>query len=92
MQSTMIGVDLAKSVFQIAVSRRPGKVAESHRLSRSKFLRFFAERQPAVVLLDRSAPTSAGTRPITLTPRPCSRRTAMQRSMPFPSSRSANKR
>src|SRR5215467_340092 len=52
MKSTTIAVDLAKSVFQIAVSHHPGKVAESHRLSRSKFLPFFAERQPAVVLLE----------------------------------------
>jgi transposase len=52
MKSTIIAVDLAKSVFQIAVSEHPGKVAESHRLPRSKFLRFFAERQPAVVLLE----------------------------------------
>jgi transposase len=52
MKSTTIAVDLAKNVFQIAVSHRPGKVAESHRLSRSQFLRFFAERQPALVLLE----------------------------------------
>jgi transposase len=52
MKSTIIAVDLAKSVFQIAVSHHPGKVSESHRLTRSKFLRFFAERQPAVVLLE----------------------------------------
>jgi transposase len=52
MKSTIIAVDLAKSVFQIAVSHHHGKVAESHRLARSKFLRFFAERQPAVVLLE----------------------------------------
>jgi transposase len=52
MKSTIIAVDLAKSVFQIAVSRHPGKVAESHRLVRSKFLRFFAERQPAIVLME----------------------------------------
>jgi len=52
MKSTIIAVDLAKSVFQIAVSQHPGKVAESHRLPRSKFLRFFAERKPAVVLLE----------------------------------------
>ena len=52
MQSTTIAVDLAKSVFQIAVSRRPGKVAESHRLSRSQFRRFFAERQPALVVME----------------------------------------
>jgi transposase len=52
MKSTTIAVDLAKNVFQVAVSRHPGKVAESHRLSRVKFLRFFAERKPAVVVLE----------------------------------------
>src|SRR5258708_30280156 len=52
MQSTTIAVDLAKSVFQIAVSKHPGKVSESHRLSRSQFVRFFAERQPALVVLE----------------------------------------
>lgn len=52
MHRTTIAVDLAKSVFQIAVSRQPGKVAESHRLTRPKFLRFFAEHQPALVLLE----------------------------------------
>jgi transposase len=52
MKSTTIAVDLAKSVFQVAVSRHPGKVAESQRLSRSQFLRFFAERKPALVLLE----------------------------------------
>jgi hypothetical protein len=52
MKSATIAVDLAKSVFQVAVSHRPGKVAESHRLTRSQFERFFAERQPALVLLE----------------------------------------
>lgn len=52
MKSTTIAVDLAKNVFQVAVSHHPGKVAESHRLSRSQLLRFFAERQPALVLLE----------------------------------------
>lgn len=52
MKSTTIAVDLAKNVFQVAVSHHPGKVAESHRLSRSQFLRFLAERQPALVLLE----------------------------------------
>lgn len=50
--TTTIAVDLAKSVFQIAVSQHPGKVSESHRLTRGQFLRFFAERQPAHVLLE----------------------------------------
>jgi transposase len=52
MQSTLVAVDLAKNVFEIAVSRRPGKVAERHRLSRARFLQFFAKRQPAIVLLE----------------------------------------
>ena len=51
-KDTTIAVDLAKSVFEIAVSRVPGKVAERHRLSRTKFLPFFAEREPATVLLE----------------------------------------
>ncbi len=52
MQSTLIAVDLAKNVFEIAVSHKPGKIAERHRLSRARFLEFFADRQPAVVLLE----------------------------------------
>jgi transposase len=52
MKPTTIAVDLAKSVFQIAVSHQPGKVAESHRLTRTKFLPFFAEHKPALVLLE----------------------------------------
>ena len=52
MKHTTIAVDVAKSVFEIAVSRHPGQVAERHRLSRDAFLRFFAERQPATVLME----------------------------------------
>jgi hypothetical protein len=35
MEHTTIAVDLAKSVFQVAVSRRPGHVDEERRLSRA---------------------------------------------------------
>ncbi len=52
MERTTIGVDLAKSVFEVAVSRRPGHVSERHRLSRARFVQFFAERSPATVLLE----------------------------------------
>lgn len=52
MDTTTIAVDLAKSVFQIAVSNHPGHVSEKHRLSRARFLRFFAQRQPATVILE----------------------------------------
>lgn len=52
MKDTLIAVDLAKTVFEIAVSDHPGKVAERHRLSRKRFLVFFAEHLPATVLLE----------------------------------------
>ena len=52
MQCTVISVDLSKTVFQIAVSRRPGVVSEHHRLSRTRFVRFFAEHQPATVVME----------------------------------------
>ena len=40
MEHTTIAVDLAKSVFQVAVSHRPGRVDEERRLSRDRFLEF----------------------------------------------------
>ena len=52
MEHTTIAVDIAKNVFDIAVSHRPGQVAESHRLSRSRFLSFFAQRQAADVVME----------------------------------------
>ncbi len=38
MEHTLIAVDLAKNVFEIAVSERPGVVTRRRRLRRSKFL------------------------------------------------------
>ena len=52
MNTTQVAVDLAKSVFEVAVSHRPGRVHESHRLSRSRFQKFFAVREPAEVLME----------------------------------------
>ena len=52
MQHTTIAVDLAKSVFQVAVSHHPGRVDEEHRLSRARLLAFFADRPAATVLLE----------------------------------------
>ena len=52
MQHTTIAVDLAKAVFEVAVSHRPGKVAERHRLSRDRFLPFFVPQDPATVLME----------------------------------------
>ena len=52
MEHTTIAVDLAKSVFQVAVSHRAGHVAEERRLPRSRFLTYFAQRPPATILLE----------------------------------------
>jgi len=52
MSSMQIGVDLAKTVFEVAVSPVPGHVHERRRLSRTAFGRFFAQRPPAEVLLE----------------------------------------
>jgi transposase len=49
---TTYAVDIAKSVFEIAVSSHPGRVRERHRLSRERFLTFFAHRKPGTVLLE----------------------------------------
>ena len=52
MEHTTIAVDLAKSVFQVAVSHRPGHLDEERRLPRDRFLAFFAQRPPATVVLE----------------------------------------
>lgn len=49
---TTYAVDLAKSVFEIAVSHHPGHVRERHRLSRERFLNFFAHQKPGTVILE----------------------------------------
>lgn len=62
MQHATIAVDLAKSVFEIAVSRHQGKVAEGHRLSRERFLSFLAEHLPATVLMEACGSAHHGAR------------------------------
>lgn len=52
MQDTTIAIDVAKSVFEVAVSPRPGHVAERHRLSRGRFARFLAQQAPATVVME----------------------------------------
>jgi transposase len=52
MKDTTIAVDVAKSVFEVAVSEQPGQVSERHRLARDRVTRFFAERPRSTVLLE----------------------------------------
>ena len=52
MNSTTIAVDVAKSVFEVAVSSQPGHVRDRHRLSREGFARWLSEQPPATVLME----------------------------------------
>jgi transposase len=52
MKDRTIAVDLAKSVFEIGISDRPGQVKQTVRLSRAKFLRFFVDQSPSRVVME----------------------------------------
>ena len=47
-----IAIDLAKNVFEVAVSERPGKIAGRHRLRRDGLLAFVAQQPPSTVVLE----------------------------------------
>jgi transposase len=49
---TLVGVDIAKSVLQAAISSRPGRFDSHRRLSRDQFLPFVAQLPPAVFILE----------------------------------------
>lgn len=50
--ATVVGVDLAKSVFQLAVANGAWQVVESHRLTRTQFERWFVNRQVDLVVME----------------------------------------
>ena len=49
---TVVAVDLAKTMFEIAVSDEPGRVNRQRRLSRCEFLVFFAQTRAATVVME----------------------------------------
>ncbi len=49
---TVVAVDIAKSVFEIAMSHEPSRVAQRRRLSRGAWLDFFAQTPPAIVVME----------------------------------------
>jgi transposase len=51
-EDTTIGVDLAKNVFEVAVSRKVGRVSSRRRLSRVKFLEHFQQQAPSTVVME----------------------------------------
>lgn len=52
MDATTVAVDLAKSVFQVAEAGPDGRLLASHRLTRTQFERFFANRAAAQVVME----------------------------------------
>jgi transposase len=52
MNASTVAVDLAKSVFQLAVADDAWKVIESHRLTRSQFERWFDNREVDLVIME----------------------------------------
>src|SRR5262245_34630767 len=52
MQHTTIAVDLAKSVFEVAISQRVGRVAQRRRLTRGQFARLVRESSPSTFVME----------------------------------------
>lgn len=52
MNATTVAVDLAKSVFQVAEADARGHITGSHRLTRTQFERFFANREVGQVVME----------------------------------------
>ncbi len=50
--ATIVGIDLAKSVFQLAVANAAWQVVEAHRLTRTQFERWFGNRQVDLVVME----------------------------------------
>ena len=52
MKNTTIAIDLAKSVFEVGISDRPGHVSRNCRLARSELSSFLATQPPATVVME----------------------------------------
>ena len=52
MNVTTVAVDLAKSVFQLAVADKHCHIVETQRLTRIQFERWFANRDVSLVIME----------------------------------------
>jgi transposase len=52
MNATTVAVDLAKNVYQLALADANWRVVEKHRLTRTQFERFFANRAVKLVIME----------------------------------------
>ena len=56
----VIAVDVAKSVFEVGVSDRPGHICRRERPRRDQFLSFFLAYPGATVVMGPAAPPTIG--------------------------------
>ncbi len=77
MKDITIAVDIAKDVFEMALSHEPGVVKGKHRVTRKKLLSFFVNQPPATVVMEacgsahhwaQCMPGAATTRPLSPSP------------------------
>ena len=52
MNDTTLAIDLAKTVFEVAVSTRPGAVSRRRRLTRKQLSGFVEQQPPSTILLE----------------------------------------
>jgi transposase len=55
MKSTVIAIDLAKDVFEVLISRKPGQVTSRHRVARKKLAALLEQQPESTVLLEACA-------------------------------------
>lgn len=73
---TVIAVDVAKAIFEVAVSDRPGHVCRRDRPPRAQFLAFFVAYPGAIVVMEacgsrpRARPLAEGRSPPVPVPAP----------------------
>jgi transposase len=65
MKDTMIGVDLAKNVFQLHGASMTGELKFRKKLTRAQFLRFMAEQESALVVMEACGSASYWARELT---------------------------
>ncbi len=52
MQCTTIGIDIAKSVFQLSVANQSGKIIERNRLTRGQFERYLYRQSQSKLVME----------------------------------------
>jgi transposase len=53
--TTRIGIDLAKNIFQLCLTDEHGRVIKNFKLKRVELLAFIAQQSPCVIILEACA-------------------------------------